>query len=1055
MFRKFLFLLAAVLFFQSFHFSAPTSFRPVQVKQPDGKVLNIFQSGDEFYNWLHDKDNYTIVNDPSTGYYVYAVIDKNQLATSNYIVGETDPAQVALQKGINVFPKRIPTERRLQKLSKTGAARSATGTFYQLMVFVKLKDGVFAKDAAFYDEIYNIGSSSINGYFKEASYGQLEIDSKIYSRNGNTLIYYEDPHTTNYYRPYNAVLNTEGYKEDERWTREKALFDSAMSFIKKYIPADAKFDGNNDGIIDNINLIVAMDNGPWQGIMWPHMSIDNSFQINGYKSSQYNIVFKDAFEDRGGVLCESIHEMLHSFGLPDLYRSADNSQHPLGGWDIMANGWGHMLMYCKKMLGWIDEIPVISKSGRYSVKLNLFKEGSVYRINSPRKKSEYFLVEFRKKTGNFERTIPGSGMIVYRVNEEVSFINDWGNYYGPPDHLYIYRPDGNLSNDGLISRAGLTDAAGRTEINDFTNPSSFLSDGYAGGLDIRNVKVYNDSVSFDVNIKDDVQIVQDKDYLMGKKNYSWTDIKSTGTKITNWSNGPLKGDDAKDDGYSSTAIPLGFNFYFYGQEFNSLFVGINGLVSFTHQHLSGSNLTYCREDADAGKYLKGVSWPGSQKFPNSIALAYNDLSISPNDGFSSGEIYYATVDNKFILSYENVGVKGTSNSLPSSFQMVLDPSDSSITINYKNFSSDEAAKSIKVGIERDAVKGVGFYDPVIFNKEPLANNTSVCFRPDPLMVDGSYKIEKVDYAWEDITSTGTEVTRWENGGVIGEWCMESGYTADKIPLGFSFSYYGQPFDSIYAGILGLASFTHKHLNYTYPELDIDGRGGGPQLGVFDFPNAIAIAYGLWSMYKDSPYGNGRVFYKTEGKKFILSFENIGSTARTTHDTLNCYQMVLNGEDNTIRLNYKQIGTESTRSLIRVGLRKDYLRSLTYVNQGIPKENVIADGTSLLFTPGKFKPVSVGVASEAAGQPKDFMLFQNYPNPFNPATTISYSIPRYSHVELKIYDMLGREVKTMVSKYQEAGRYSVQLDGSSLSSGIYIYTIHAGEYSASRKLILLK
>ncbi|MCU7496831.1 MAG: M6 family metalloprotease domain-containing protein [Ignavibacteria bacterium] len=1017
--------------------------------------MSIFQSGDEFYNWMHDKDNYTIVNDPLTGYYVYAVISNNRLAPSNYIVGETDPAKVPLQKGVNVFPTGKINGNRSQKLSKTSSIKSATGTYYQLMVFVKLKDGAFTKDAAFYDRIYNTGSSSINDYFKEASYGQLEIDSKIYARNGDTLLYYEDPHTTNYYRPYDAFLNPEGYKQDERGTRENALFDSAMSYIKKYIPSDARFDGNSDGVIDNINLIIAMDNGPWQGIMWPHMSINNSFSINGYKSSQYNIVLKDAFEERGGVISEPIHEMLHSFGLPDLYRSADNSQHPLGGWDIMANGMGHMLMYCKKMLGWIDDIPVISTSGSYSVKLNLFKEGSVYRINSPRKKSEYFLVEFRKRGGNFESHIPGTGLIVYRVNEDVSFINDWGNYYGPPDHLYIYRPDGNLANDGLISRSAFTDEAGRTEINDFTNPSSFLSDGYAGGLDIKNIKVHDDYVSFDVNIKNDAQITQDKDYLVGKKGYNWIDIKSTGTKITNWVNGPLKDDNAKDDGYSGTSIPLGFDFYFYGQEYNSLFAGINGLVSFTHQHLCGSNLTYCYEDVDAGKYLKGVSWPGSQKFPNSIALAYNDFSISPFDGFSGGEIYYATVDNKFILSYENVGMKGTSAGLNSSFQMVLNPSDSSITINYKNFSNDETAKSVKVGIERDAVKGVCYYDPVLLNNEPPASNTSIYFRPDPLLVNGNYKIKKVDYSWEDISSTGTEITEWENGGGINGWNMESGYTPNKIPLGFSFSYYGQQFDSIYVGILGLASFTHKHLNYTYPELDIDGRAGGPQLGVFDFPNAISIAYGLWSMYKESPYGNGRILYKTTGKKFILSFENIGASVATPHDTLNSFQMVLNGEDNTIRLNYKKIGTEPTRQVIRVGLRKDYLNNLTYVNQGIPKENLIADSTSLLFTPGKFRPVSGGVEREETDRPKDFMVFQNFPNPFNPTTTISYSIPKYSHVELKVYDLLGREVSTLVSKYQASGRYKVQFDGSLLSSGIYIYTIQAGEYSASRKLMLLK
>lgn len=85
----------------------------------------------------------------------------------------------------------------------------------------------------------------------------------------------------------------------------------------------------------------------------------------------------------------------------------------------------------------------------------------------------------------------------------------------------------------------------------------------------------------------------------------------------------------------------------------------------------------------------------------------------------------------------------------------------------------------------------------------------------------------------------------------------------------------------------------------------------------------------------------------------------------------------------------------------------------------------------------------------------YQLCQNYPNPFNPATAISYSIPEQSNVELKVYNILGCEVKTLVSKEQGAGRYTIQFDGSSLPSGLYIYTIKAGKFSDSKKLLLLK
>jgi hypothetical protein len=97
---------------------------------------------------------------------------------------------------------------------------------------------------------------------------------------------------------------------------------------------------------------------------------------------------------------------------------------------------------------------------------------------------------------------------------------------------------------------------------------------------------------------------------------------------------------------------------------------------------------------------------------------------------------------------------------------------------------------------------------------------------------------------------------------------------------------------------------------------------------------------------------------------------------------------------------------------------------------------------------------VGV-NETEGVPSVYSLDQNYPNPFNPATTIKFSIPQSSKVTLKIYDVLGREVSTLVNDTRNAGNYEVSFDASNLSSGMYIYTIQAGDYSASKKMMLLK
>ncbi|MCH7723661.1 MAG: T9SS type A sorting domain-containing protein [Bacteroidetes bacterium] len=99
--------------------------------------------------------------------------------------------------------------------------------------------------------------------------------------------------------------------------------------------------------------------------------------------------------------------------------------------------------------------------------------------------------------------------------------------------------------------------------------------------------------------------------------------------------------------------------------------------------------------------------------------------------------------------------------------------------------------------------------------------------------------------------------------------------------------------------------------------------------------------------------------------------------------------------------------------------------------------------------------SVNNSTNDNGLPKEFALFDNYPNPFNPTTTIEYSIPEASFVELKIYDILGGEVASLVKENKPSGKHSVKFNASNLPSGIYFYRIVSGNFTATKKLILLK
>jgi photosystem II stability/assembly factor-like uncharacterized protein len=123
---------------------------------------------------------------------------------------------------------------------------------------------------------------------------------------------------------------------------------------------------------------------------------------------------------------------------------------------------------------------------------------------------------------------------------------------------------------------------------------------------------------------------------------------------------------------------------------------------------------------------------------------------------------------------------------------------------------------------------------------------------------------------------------------------------------------------------------------------------------------------------------------------------------------------------------------------------------TNTNTGIA---VGENGTILRTTTGGIRVTDVKDIVSAL--PNQFALEQNYPNPFNPATVISYELPVTSNVRLIIYDVLGREVQTLINEHQNAGNHSVTLDAGNLPSGVYFYRLQAGSYNATKKLLLLK
>jgi photosystem II stability/assembly factor-like uncharacterized protein len=113
---------------------------------------------------------------------------------------------------------------------------------------------------------------------------------------------------------------------------------------------------------------------------------------------------------------------------------------------------------------------------------------------------------------------------------------------------------------------------------------------------------------------------------------------------------------------------------------------------------------------------------------------------------------------------------------------------------------------------------------------------------------------------------------------------------------------------------------------------------------------------------------------------------------------------------------------------------------------------LSDGKILKTTNGG-NPI--GIKPINGKVPKEYYLYQNYPNPFNPVTTINYELPITNYVNLSVYDILGREAAVLVNEKQTAGKYKVEWNASSYPSGVYFYQLSAGDYSETKKMVLLK
>ncbi len=349
-------------------------------------------------------------------------------------------------------------------------------------------------------------------YLYNISYGQLQVENVFpqFDQESNTITAYTLPQSGAYYKDH-----------------ESEMIREIIGKLNGQLPQGLTLDmQDGDGILDNLTVVVPCDSENKTTLFVGHKTdYKGNEQLGGTLVRSYNVLTEEDIyfgQLKSGVI---IHEFLHTMGYPDLYRSVKNVEVgkniPVSLWDIMATD-NHRVQYPLAYLrsaitGWF-EIPALTESRQG---LSLYaasratketKDQQALILKTDYSDSEFFVVEYRRKGsgGEYEENIPGSGLIVYRVDTNYAT-----NITGPPDFIYVFRPGDKFGSHGYEEAGGdyynsyLSQDSGRTSYGSSDPKASLFegaltySDGTNSGIEITNVgNAGGDEITFDVTFHD-------------------------------------------------------------------------------------------------------------------------------------------------------------------------------------------------------------------------------------------------------------------------------------------------------------------------------------------------------------------------------------------------------------------------------------------------------------------------------------------------------------------------------------------------------------------------
>ncbi len=1062
--------------FTALAFAVPANPQPLTINYEDGRSLKVYLRGDENFHWHQTEDALHIKrNEQGQFEYVKAYEDGEAVLSGTPAHDpqmRTVKENILVQKLPNIqdMPvdlsarKTMPINHSMRTASVSGSSARSDDPFVRtefptlgsrkfLCILVDFPDKKMTHSTTDFDSLfnakdytYNGAIGSVNEYYQTTSLGKFDPTFDIVG-----------PVTLDSSWIFYGKNGSNGNDENVQTFVKHAIFaaDSLVDY--------SDYDLDNDGRVDNIYFIYAgygEASGADANTIWPHRWWTysmNNIQLDGKYFGDYS-TSNELYGTSGktltsiGVIC---HEFGHVCGLPDFYDtdgagSGGNSP-GLGDWDAMDGGsWNDggrrppiFNAWSRTHLNWAKPIE-LTRTQALTVN-PAHTHNDIYFFKA-KTQGEYFMMENRQQTG-FDMAIPGHGLLIYHIDMNHSgwnynSINNNPNRQG----FDIEEADGfgSLSYYSIDAGDPFPGTSNNRSFTDFTNPNALDWANNYSMAPMRNIYENNGVITF---MFGDAYVESPQDIAISTQGYdsvtvSWSLNADKDSVMIVWAEDTKLGFPQSMQSYDIGDATAGGEVVYKGIDTVFYHTGLTAGVIQNYAIFSFNDSAYIYSERNLAEistnsppfyvtdFSEGIpeAWVVYDRYNNGTFGTENPLNRSLNS---------KTADNGFIV-------------MDSEYAGDVNQIDAELTTQSFNFG---LSRSVVVKFQhRLEVKNITLARLLYTINDgkvwfEAARWTGTTENPDLAEIDMSalvsgFKDVKFKFSYR--------------GAKEKYWCIDDFEINSAIDTGMAAGFYA-------INPTGSKPLTVRFMNTTVSAPD------SADSYVWEFGDDAEFYYGKDLMHT----------YTQSGKYSVTMVAKKGTNSSTF--VKENYISVINDAPVLIDENIDTLDVKMNES-ITYNLNNIFADPngdpLTYSYKNVPSD-ITCDITDslLVLTPGSNymgvesltlvakdnendslqHKVDIWVSETgiSSSLPKKFTLSQNYPNPFNPRTAINYELPFSQKISLDIYDLSGHKVLTLVNGFQEAGYYTVTFNGSTLSSGMYLYRLSAADEMITKKMLLMK